>query len=82
MEVSEINREVHGTDLLNAVSELAELPNDLVRDELAPWINSEQGNAQSLTLDQLRVVMLNYLESLQEEFSEESESENNAGPNH
>lgn len=82
MDVSGRNKEVQGTELITTVSEIAEIPNDWVREELSPWIDAAQGNAGGLTLDQLRKVMLNYLETFQEEFCSEDDQENIAEPKH
>lgn len=82
MEVSGRNKEVQGTELITTVAEIAEIPNDWVREELAPWMDAAQGDAGSLTLEQLRIVMLNYLETFQEEFCGEEEVENIAEPKH
>lgn len=82
MEVSGRNKEVQGTELITTVSEIAEIPNDWVREELSPWMGETQGDASSLTLDQLRKVMLNYLETFQEELCGDIEVEDIAEPKH
>ncbi len=53
-----------GPDLLNQVVTLTGLPNDLVELELLKILETQGCKEETLTLDELRVALLAYLESM------------------
>jgi len=71
MEVSKCNQ-VDGEALLSIVVELTQLPESKVQAELKDLLNSMGLQADGLTLDQLRQVMVNYLEHINDVLSEDA----------
>jgi hypothetical protein len=66
----EVNRDpvdddLNGNDLLQTVVSLTGLPEPLVFEELDQLVEQSGKTTEALTLDELRVVMLKYLEEVQ-----------------
>lgn len=70
MEVSDCNGELEGEELIQTLVSLMGLPEAGVRHELDGLLELSGKNSQDLTLDQLREVLVLYLESIQAEFTE------------
>ena len=66
MEVSENKAELCGQELIEAVVSLSRLPDLLIRSELNEIVEQAEQNEEEITLDQLRVAMLEYLEKVHE----------------
>ena len=75
MEVSKIQ---DGQSLIDSVVDLTGLPKELVQTELTGIISNNGYDPAKLTLDDLREVMLAYLESIQSDIdSTDSDIKNN-----
>ncbi len=59
----EVNSSTGGTALLDEVAQLTGLPESWVKDELREIVEVAGHAPQDLTLDQLRVVMMSFLEA-------------------
>ncbi len=64
MEVSKPVRELGGQELLTEVIQLTGLPPSLVQDELAGILEASGKSSKDLTLDELRIALAGYLETL------------------
>lgn len=53
-----------GNELLNEVTEATGLPEDLIGDELSRLIRQAELDPQSITLDQLRIILASYLQDV------------------
>lgn len=69
MEVSDCE-DPGGEELLQSVIALTGLPKELISQELKDIVAKAGYESTNLTLDQLRHVMLSYLESMSETFNE------------
>lgn len=72
MEVSKPARELGGQELLTEVIQLTGLPPALVQDELAGILEASGKSSQDLTLEELRVALAGYLETLQQDLEADS----------
>lgn len=72
--------ELGGQSLVQTIVSLTELPNSLVQQEMNEIIEASGHKTESLTLEQLRVAMLSYLESIQADLActDEPLTENDA----
>lgn len=61
------NEEAAGQDLVETVVELTGLPQEMVDDEFYEMMRESGFDKESMTLDQLRTVLLQYLESMNAE---------------
>lgn len=66
-QVDEVQTEPAGTELVDAVVSLTDLPEPQVKNELDGILEKAGCQAENLTLDQLRAAMLVYLEQIQME---------------
>lgn len=61
-----------GKDVLQEVVQMTGLPEDYLHAEINSFLGTEKsGDVKDLSLDQLRSVLLNYLETLNEEMTQE-----------
>lgn len=72
MDVSKCEVESHGHELIEKIAEISGLPTSWMREELNQILDEFGQKSDGLTLDQLRQVMVAYLESIQPEFDEPS----------
>jgi hypothetical protein len=63
--------ELGGQTLIQAIVSLTDLPGPLVQQEMHEIIEASGHRSESLTLEQLRVAMLSYLESIQADLGAE-----------
>jgi hypothetical protein len=61
-----------GEDVLNEVVQLTGLPADYLHAEINSLLGTECESVKDLSLDQLRKVLLNYLETLNDEMTQDS----------
>lgn len=61
-----------GRELLETIIELTGLPQDVMKQELSQIISEAGVNKESVTLDELRTVLIQYLESMNEEVMAEN----------
>ncbi len=74
MEVSDQKLELNGQDLLQTVTSLTGLPEELIRGELDQIVAVAGQDSQNLTLDQLRAVLVSYLESMEADLMAEDQT--------
>lgn len=74
MEFSDRKLEPNGQDLLRMITSLTGLPDDLIRGELDQMIVDSGRDSKNLTLQQLREVLVDYLESMEAELMDEDET--------
>ena len=60
-----------GRDVLQEVVEMTGLPEDYLHAEINSFLGTGTEDVKDLSLDQLRSVLLNYLETLNEEITQE-----------
>jgi hypothetical protein len=72
MEFSENEVEPNGQDLIQQLVTLTGLPEDWAKQELDEVLNHYGQNSKNLTLDQLREVLVAYLEATQAELMADS----------
>lgn len=63
-----------GQSLIRTIVSLTELPEPLMHQEMDQIIKASGHQSESLTLEQLRVAMLSYLESIQADFANDDGS--------
>ncbi len=61
-----------GADVLNEVVQLTGLPADYLQAEINAFLGTQCESVKDLSLDQLRKVLLNYLETLNDEMTQQS----------
>ena len=72
MPLQEIEAKASGKDVLQEVVQMTGLPEDYLHSEINSFLGTEKsGDVKDLSLDQLRSVLLNYLETLNEEMTQE-----------
>lgn len=72
MEVSDIKPEPDGKELIQTVVSLTGLPEELILPELDQLLEMSGHGSHDITLQQLRIAMLEYLEAVQADlFAEE-----------
>ena len=64
------DNQLGGAAVLQEVVQLTGLPEEFVDSELTGLLGTSEASVNNLTLDQLRVVLMNYLETLNEEMTE------------
>lgn len=62
---------VSGKDVLHEVVQMTGLPADYLNAEINSFLGTAGEDVKNLSLDQLRSVLLNYLETLNEEMTQE-----------
>ncbi|MBN21704.1 MAG: hypothetical protein CL678_10495 [Bdellovibrionaceae bacterium] len=72
MDSSQNRDRLIGGDLVETVANLSGLPEEEAMDELRDMIDHSGHNPKDLTLEQLREVMLQYLDQVQDELIAES----------
>jgi hypothetical protein len=72
MDVSKCEVESHGQELIDQIAESSGLPASWMREELNQILDQFGQKSDGITLDQLRQVMIAYLESIKPEFDEPS----------
>lgn len=60
-----------GKDVLHEVGQMTGLPADYLHAEINSFLGTGTEDVKDLSLDQLRSVLLNYLETLNEEITQE-----------
>jgi hypothetical protein len=65
--------ELGGQSLIQTIVSLTELPEPLVHQEMNGILQLSGHQSENLTLDQLRLAMLSYLEAIQAEMGEDFE---------
>lgn len=75
MEVSNLNdqKEPGGQQLIDTIVSLTGLPENLIQNELNEILAHTRQEASELTLDQLRASLLEYLEAVNESYSQVEE---------
>ena len=69
MDVSSYESEPGGQELIQMVVSLTELPELMIQRELEQILEVPAGNAENVTIEQLREAMLAYLELVDQEVS-------------
>lgn len=59
--------------VLQEVVQMTGLPEDYLNSEISDLLGTAQSGVNELTLDQLRLVLLNYLETVNEEMTQEQD---------
>ena len=62
-------KESEGAQVLQEVVQLTGLPEELLDNELSDLLGASACRVNEMTLEQLRSVLMNYIETLQEEIS-------------
>lgn len=75
MDVSKDYQGQNGAELIETLVQLTGLPETLVKDELGKVLSDSGHTADSLTLDDLRMVMMAYLNSVNTQVSPEPAAE-------
>ena len=60
-----------GAQVLQEVVQMTGLPKEFVDSEISSLLGTSEEGVNNLTLDQLRLVMLNYLETINEEMTQQ-----------
>ena len=60
-----------GSEVLQEVVQMTGLPEEYLDTEISSFLGTAGESVNNLTLDQLRVVLMNYLESINEEMNAE-----------
>lgn len=71
---SDVSSKKAGSELVDEVVKGTGLPDELVHHELAQILQHSGQEKESLTLEQLRVAMMNYLETLNEQMESQERS--------
>lgn len=71
LEKTTVSPMASGKDVLHEVVQMTGLPADYLHAEINSFLGTESEDVKNLSLDQLRSVLLNYLETLNEEMTQE-----------
>ena len=62
-----------GAAVLQEVVQMTGLSQDYLNSEISDLLGTAQGSVNNLSLDQLRLVLMNYLETINEEMTQEQD---------
>jgi hypothetical protein len=69
-----------GTRVLKEVVQLTGLPEEYLNDEISQFLGTTNTTVNELSLEQLRAALLNYLESVNEQITQEIGQEESSVP--